>query len=557
MPVDPSQDDPQTEVASPSGWPLAAGAAVCSVTGLTLLLAGPAPAGPTGWVGVAGLVGGAALAAGWGWVGHRDAAARAARAEADARAVHEAHGRAAQSEASANAVRAAAEEVLARAAERALQDPTTGLPNRQLVIDRIEAALKRVRRSEEEVAVLLVDVDRFGDLHQVLGPERSEALIAEIGLRLQRCVRETDTVGRLARDEFVLVLDTLGERAGIDRVIAAVRDQFAALSADGQRPNTMTASLGVVIGPHEAQSADDLLRFAAQALGRAKIEGRDRCYFYTPELGTISQRRLKLGTDLQFALAGQQLFVVYQPIIHLKTREVHKAEALARWRHPQEGMVSPMDFIPIAESNGLIGSIGEWVFQASALQAKRWRDTLHPQFQISVNRSPAQFRDDDLETPSWVTTLAEMGIPGDSIALEITEGVLLEPSERLSRQLARLRDAGVRLSLDDFGTGYSSISYLQRHDMDYVKIDRAFVHGLAPGSKQMVFCQSIIAMAHGLGLQVVAEGVETAEQEAILVALECDYAQGYFYGRPMPADELEARVKNDAPTLIPPSTPPS
>ena len=232
--------------------------------------------------------------------------------------------------------------------------------------------------------------------------------------------------------------------------------------------------------------------------------------------------------------------MVYQPIVELATGAVHKAEALIRWHHPTRGLISPAEFIPIAEASGLIVDIGEWVFQQAAAQVQQWRATLDPDFQISVNKSPVQFHNDAGRQQSWVAHLRQIGLGGDAVVVEITEGLLLDTSAAVTEQLLQLRDAGIQVSLDDFGTGYSSLTYLQRFDIDYIKIDQSFVRHLIPECTELALCKAIIVMAHELGMKVIAEGVETAGQRDLLVAAGCDYGQGYLFARPMPVEAFDA-----------------
>jgi EAL domain-containing protein (putative c-di-GMP-specific phosphodiesterase class I) len=229
--------------------------------------------------------------------------------------------------------------------------------------------------------------------------------------------------------------------------------------------------------------------------------------------------------------------------VELKTGAIFKAEALIRWQHPKRGLVSPAAFIPIAESSGLIVDIGEWVFQQAAAQVQTWRQTLHPEFQISVNRSPVQFRHDDSGQASWGMQMHAMGLPGEALVVEITEGLLLDTSEIVGEQLLALGDAGIKVSLDDFGTGYSSLAYLQKFDIDFIKIDQSFVRHLIPESTDLALCKAIIVMAHALGMQVIAEGVETAQQRDLLNDAGCDFGQGYLFARPINATEFETLVK--------------
>jgi EAL domain-containing protein (putative c-di-GMP-specific phosphodiesterase class I) len=272
----------------------------------------------------------------------------------------------------------------------------------------------------------------------------------------------------------------------------------------------------------------------------AKGAGRNRFSFFTPALQEAARLRAQLTHDMRTALVTQEFRVFYQPIVELATGAIHKAEALVRWQHPTRGLISPAEFIPVAESSGLIVEIGEWVFTQAAAQVQAWRTALHPQFQVSVNKSPVQFENPNPAHTPWIEQLHALGLPGDSIVVEITEGLLLSNSDGVVEQLLALSDVGINVSLDDFGTGYSSLSYLQRFDIDFVKIDQSFVRHLVAGSTDLVLCQAIIAMAHALGMKVVAEGVETAAQRDLLAAAGCDFAQGYLYSRPVSAPEFEA-----------------
>ena len=248
---------------------------------------------------------------------------------------------------------------------------------------------------------------------------------------------------------------------------------------------------------------------------------------------------MRLTNELRGAQEAGQLRLYYQPIIELANNSIHKAEALIRWQHPTRGQISPAEFIPIAEETGLINSIGEWVFHEAVKQASHWRATYHSEFQISINKSPVQFRDDTLKYATWPDQLKEIGLSGQSIVVEITEGMLMDASDLITSKLLAFRDAGVQVALDDFGTGYSSLSYLKKFDIDYLKIDQSFTRNLSPTSADMALCEAIIVMAHKLGIKVIAEGVETIEQRDLLIAADCDYAQGYLFSKPVPPDEFE------------------
>jgi EAL domain-containing protein (putative c-di-GMP-specific phosphodiesterase class I) len=257
-----------------------------------------------------------------------------------------------------------------------------------------------------------------------------------------------------------------------------------------------------------------------------------------------TQARMRIANDLRQALAGNQFRLHYQPIVELATNAIHKAEALIRWQHPKHGQISPAEFIPIAEDIGLIVDIGEWVFREAARQVSLWRASNFAEFQISVNKSPAQFRDNAAGYSSWPEQLQQLGLPGSSLVVEITEGMLMDAGDAINRKLLAFRDAGIQVSLDDFGTGYSSLSYLKKFDIDYLKIDQSFIRNLAPGSDDMALCEAIIVMAHKLNMKVIAEGVETAEQRNLLLAAGCDYGQGYLFSKAVPAEAFEALLDN-------------
>ena len=423
-------------------------------------------------------------------------------------------------------------------------DSLTGLPNRRMLQERLTQELKHCRRSQQQLALLFLDLDHFKEVNDTLGHDQGDTLLRQAGQRITACLRETDTVARMGGDEFTMLITALPDAQHLEAVLRKllkVLDQAFALN--GQTV-FVSASIGVTLYPQDAADIEGLLKNADQALYAAKRAGRKRYCYFTPELQQSALARAQLITELRSALLQQQFRVHYQPIVDLRTGQVRKAEALVRWLHPERGLVSPGAFIAAAESSGLIVPLGEWVFQQAAQQVRQWRLRLHPQFQISVNKSPLQFESPDPEHLPWKQQLDALGLEGNSIAVEITEGLLLSSSPEVVHQLLGLRQDGVQISLDDFGTGYSSLSYLQKFDIDFVKIDQSFVRNLAPGSTNLVLCQAIVAMAHALGMQVVAEGVETPAQHDLLCALGCDYAQGYWFSPPLPAAEMETLCRN-------------
>ena len=416
-------------------------------------------------------------------------------------------------------------------------DPLTGLPNRRMLRDRLLYALRRQPEAKQPVAVLFIDLDHFKEVNDTLGHDSGDLLLVEAAHRIANCVGPQDTVARMGGDEFTVVLATAPQGPELEQILQNILARLSAAFQLKTEQVFVSASIGVAMYPMDALQVEDLFKHADQALYVAKGTGRNRYSFFTPELQEAAQTRLRMAADLRTALPAGQFALVYQPIVDLATGAVRKAEALLRWHHPQRGLVSPADFIGIAETTGLIIDIGEWVFRQAAAQAKLWRETLAPDLQISVNKSPVQFQAAPQE--AWRKVLERMELAGNSIAVEITEGLLLDATESVMGRLEGLRDAGMTISLDDFGTGYSSMTYLQRFSIDNIKIDQSYVRNLRPGSPNLALCKAIITMAHELGMRVVAEGVETIEQCDLLIGAGCDMGQGFLFAKPMSAAEFE------------------
>ena len=424
--------------------------------------------------------------------------------------------------------------------QQAFYDTLTGLPNRRMMRDRLEQEIKRSKRDQQELAILFIDLDHFKEVNDTLGHDRGDMLLVEAGRRIQACVRASDTVARMGGDEFTVILAELPSSSHLEGILQKMLRALGGVFQLGAEQVFVSASIGISMYPTDATEIEDLFKNADQALYVAKGAGRNRFSFFTPALQEAALTRVRLAADLRTALVEQQFYLVYQPIVELATGTIHKAEALIRWQHPTRGLVSPAAFIPIAESSGLIVELGEWVFQQAALQVRHWRKALADDFQISVNRSPVQFHHKGTTDTSWAQQLSAQGMPGDSIVVEITEGLLLDTSASVAETLLELRAAGIGVSLDDFGTGYSSLSYLQKFDIDFVKIDQSFVRHLTANSKELALCRAIVVMAHALDMRVIAEGVETAQQRDLLASVGCDYVQGYLYAKPMPAPQFEA-----------------
>src|SRR5471030_2913096 len=428
--------------------------------------------------------------------------------------------------------------------QQANLDALTQLPNRRLFQQRLEQDLARSRRDGSRIAILFIDLDHFKEVNDTLGHHQGDVLLVDAARRIVACVGASDTVARLGGDEFTVILADLGEPGRVDavaqRIIAALLPPFVL----GQERAYVSASVVITVYPDDALGIDDLLKHADQAMYAAKAAGRNRYSYFTPVLQVAALNRMRLTNDLRGALAAGQLELYFQPIVHLRTGRIHKAEALIRWHHPQRGMVSPLEFIPLAEASGLILDIGAWVFHESARWVQRWRSEFHPDFQVSVNQSPREFQREDGAYLGWQQHLQALQLPGAAIVVEITEGLLLDANSAVADTLLLLRDAGIQVALDDFGTGYSSLSYLKKFDIDYLKIDRSFTRNLAPASSDMALSEAIIVMAHKLGLRVIAEGVETPEQRALLTAAGCDYGQGYLFARPMPAEQFDMLLRS-------------
>lgn len=428
-------------------------------------------------------------------------------------------------------------------------DTLTQLPNRRMFHDRLDHDIMKCRRDGQRIAILFIDLDHFKEVNDTLGHHQGDILLVDAARRIRSCVRESDTVARLGGDEFTVILSELAQVSAVDGIAQKILAVLQAPYQLGEEQAFVSASIGITLYPDDARDIDDLLKHADQAMYAAKGAGRNRFSYFTPALQVAAVNRMRLTNDLRSALKGDQFRVYFQPIVHLETGKIHKAEALIRWQHPQRGLVSPMEFIPLAESSGLILDIGEWVFKESARWVRRWRAEHDGRFQISVNQSPLEFQREGKGYEGWFEHLAQIGLEGQALVVEITEGLLLDASTGVTDKLLALRDAGIQVALDDFGTGYSSLSYLKKFDIDYLKIDRSFTRNLAPDSSDMALSEAIIVMAHKLGLRVIAEGVETEEQRDLLLAAGCDYGQGYLFARPMPGHEFDAMLRAQKETV--------
>ncbi|HEX5391897.1 MAG TPA: EAL domain-containing protein [Rhodocyclaceae bacterium] len=431
--------------------------------------------------------------------------------------------------------------------QQANYDQLTGLPNRRLFCDRLEQDLRRAERDGSMLAVMFVDLDRFKNVNDTMGHGAGDQLLIEAARRLERGLRESDMVARLASDEFAVALTQVTDPGAVDRVAQSLLQSLAEPYTLSDGPAYLSASIGITLFPSDGGDTETLLLNSARAMNAAKQHGANSFSWYTLELQVAAQVRSDLGRDLRAALTEDQFRVYYQPIIDMASGRIVKAEALIRWQHPERGLVGPMTFIPLAEDLGLIGEMGDWVFRTVARQARHWLDR-GIDLQYSVNKSPRQFGTTD-NLASWLAFLEEIDLPASKLVVEITEGLLLDARSDVIEQLAQLRSAGIQIAIDDFGTGYSALSYLQQFDIDYLKIDRSFVKDLDDNVNDRALADAIVVMAHKLGIKVIAEGVETEFQRDWLQQARCDYVQGYFYARPLPPDEFESLVERVNGTL--------
>jgi diguanylate cyclase (GGDEF)-like protein/PAS domain S-box-containing protein len=426
---------------------------------------------------------------------------------------------------------------------QATHDELTGLSNRNLLNDRLNQAIASAQRHQKEIYLIFLDLDRFKIINDTLGHEAGDELLKEVAKRLQRCVRSEDTVARYGGDEFVLVLSQNVKLEEIVMIAKRLMVEITKPCKIRDRDFLNTVSMGISIYPHDAQDKETLLKYADIAMYEAKDRGRNTFCFYTEELNQRLMQRLTLEQDLRLALKMEQFIVYYQPKVDLYTGRISGMEALLRWNHPEKGMIPPDQFIPLAEEIGLIIPIGEWVVRTACLQAKTWQAAGWAKISMAVNVSPKQLHSSHFDK-SLSDILEQTGLEACYLDLEVTEGAVMEDPEKMIVMLNRLKKIGVQISMDDFGTGYSSLSYLKRFPFDNLKIDKAFVNNIPEDEGDVTLVLTIIAMAHNFNLKVIAEGVEKQEQWDFLKQKNCDQIQGYFFSRPLQAQEAENLLRN-------------
>jgi diguanylate cyclase (GGDEF)-like protein len=419
----------------------------------------------------------------------------------------------------------------------AYYDALTNLPNRVLFHDRLQQMMIKARRTGKQVALLFLDLDRFQQINKTLGHDVGDRLLQEVAERLRNYIRKSDTVVRLGGDEFALIIDDIKNHKDVSRLARKVLELLAKVTMVDSYELYITSSIGISLFPEDSEEAEGLMRCAETAMYRAKESGKNNYQFYTADMNTRALELLLLETGLRKALENHEFVVHYQPQFDLSSRRLIGMEALLRWRHPARGMISPADFIPLAEETGLIVPIGEWVMKEACAQNKAWQDAGYQQVKVAVNMSGLQFRQESI-AKTVARVLAETKLAPQYMELEVTESMIMGNAEATIATLNELKQMGVRLSIDDFGTGYSSLSYLKLFPIDNLKIDRSFIKNINYDENDAMIADSIIALAHSMNLSVIAEGVEEEAQLQLLQEKNCDAVQGFFTGRPVPAEDF-------------------
>jgi diguanylate cyclase (GGDEF)-like protein len=430
-----------------------------------------------------------------------------------------------------------------RAAYLAQHDGLTGLPNRNLLHDRIQRALVAAARNQTRVGILFIDLDRFKTINDSLGHQVGDRLLQAVAQRLLSCVREGDTVARQGGDEFVVVLPSLNDAEDAARVAQKIREQLPQSFVIEQQEFNVTPSIGICLYPDDGSDVETLKRHADTAMYQAKEGGRNTYRFFTGRMNEAAQERMLLENNLRRAIRHKEFKLHYQSQIDLASGKIVGVEALVRWQHPDKGLIEPSYFIPVAEDTGLIVSLGEWVLNEACREARGWQVSGQPPVKVTVNLSARQFRERDLVgTVRGALDSAELD--PSCLELELTESVVMEDADSTITTLEDLSNLGVQLAIDDFGTGYSSLSYLKRFPIDKLKIDQSFVRDVTNDPEDAAIASAIIALARSLNVKVIAEGVETEEQLAFLREHGCEEGQGFYFARPVPGHEF-ARFLDD------------
>lgn len=415
-------------------------------------------------------------------------------------------------------------------------DAVTGLPNRHFFQSKLDQAARHALRTGNSMALLLIDLDHFKSVNDSMGHRAGDELLGCVSGRIIECVGHEHSIARVGGDEFAVILSDIVIPTECRDIASKIIEKLAEPFRINNETLFVSASVGISLYPGDTSNLDELFKNADQAMYSVKNAGRNSFCYYTRDLHEANNARLRMVSDLRKAIENTQFSVYYQPIISLKTGGITRMEALVRWHHPVHGLISPDAFIPLAEETGLMIPLGNWVARQAIIQLAYWRQTCCPELKMAINLSPVQLRCQDFENISWIPELKLHGLSGDALTIEITEGLLLNSESRANRNLRLMHEEGIQIAIDDFGTGYSSLAYLRKFNVDFLKIDRSFVEDLDGVGSEL--CTAIIAMAHSLGLGVIAEGVETNDQKNRLMDLGCDYMQGFLCSKPLPAHEI-------------------
>jgi diguanylate cyclase (GGDEF)-like protein len=432
---------------------------------------------------------------------------------------------------------------------RANYDALTQLPNRANFIERLAESTGSDRRKQGLTALLFIDLDRFKTINDTLGHDYGDELIKQVAGRIQQATRETDVVSRLGGDEFTVMLSNVSDDIHVSIIAKNILTQLAKPFVLQGHEIYTSASIGITITPTDGGDVNTLLKNADMAMYEAKDHGRNTFRFFTSQMTDRARQFMEIDKDIRMALTQDELEVFFQPIYATQGRKLKGVEALVRWQHPQRGLILPSDFIGVAEETGLIEEIGLWVLRRACIEARKWlKHNLDPEFYLSVNISMRQFKG-GFDRARLQRVLHETGYPAEHLSLEITETLLMDNDARTREVLTDFREMGVRLAVDDFGTGYSALSYLREFPVSTLKVDRSFIRDLNLSSNNRRLVEAIIAMAHGLDLVTIAEGVETEEQLALMAELQCDMVQGYYFSEAVSAKEIKKMIGGDRPKI--------
>jgi diguanylate cyclase (GGDEF)-like protein len=426
----------------------------------------------------------------------------------------------------------------------ATQDVRTNLPNRRLFLDRLEQAIVRAQRRKTLVGLMFIDLDRFKLINDTLGHNNGDMLIREVAERLRQVARAEDTVARLGGDEFVVIISDAAEISHITRVAEKMLDVITQPYRLAGREIFCSCSIGITVYPNDGETSTSLLKHADTAMYHAKQHGRNRFQLYDKAMNAMAEERLQLETDLHYALERNEFVFHYQPKLNLESGRIQSLEALIRWRHPEKGLLSPAAFLQILEESGVIVSVGSALMKVACSQAADWHAAGFPDLRVAVNVSGKEFWHDDL-VQTVKSALSHSGLPARALQLELTEGIFMEDMEAAINRSHELKALGITIAIDDFGTGFSSLAHLKRFPLDVLKVDRYFVKDIQDAPVNAAIFNSILALCKGLGLGIIAEGVETREQLETLRELGCQNVQGYFISRPVPAEQIIPLLERD------------